>query len=114
MQDDPRIFPFGRFIRRTSLDEFPQLFNVLKGDMGLVGPRPCLPYEWDAYNEWHKGRLKVLPGCTGLWQVLGRSTVTFEDMVIMDLYYISNYSLFQDARILYKTIPTIFFAKGGF
>jgi lipopolysaccharide/colanic/teichoic acid biosynthesis glycosyltransferase len=114
MQDDPRIFPFGRFIRRTSLDEFPQLINVLKGDMGLVGPRPCLPYEWDVYDEWHKGRLKVLPGCTGLWQVLGRSTVTFEDMVIMDLYYISNYSLFQDARILYKTIPTIFFAKGGF
>jgi undecaprenyl-phosphate galactose phosphotransferase len=114
IQDDPRIFPFGHFIRRTSLDEFPQLVNVLKGDMGLIGPRPCLPYEWEAYDEWHKDRLKVLPGCTGLWQVLGRSTVTFEDMVIMDLYYISNYSLFQDARILYKTIPTIFFAKGGF
>jgi len=114
IKDDPRVFPFGRFIRRTSLDEFPQLFNVLKGDMGLVGPRPCLPYEWEAYDDWHKDRLKVLPGCTGLWQVLGRSTVTFEEMVMMDLYYISNYSLFQDARILYKTIPAIFFAKGGY
>ena len=112
--DDPRIFPFGKFIRRTSLDEFPQLINVLKGDMGLVGPRPCLPYEWDAYDDWHKTRLKVLPGCTGLWQVLGRSVVTFEDMVIMDLYYISNYSLIEDIRILYRTIPAIFFAKGGF
>jgi len=111
---DPRIFPFGQFIRRTSLDEFPQLFNVLKGEMGLVGPRPCLPYEWEAYDEWHKDRLSVVPGCTGLWQVLGRSAVTFEDMVIMDLYYISNYSLLQDARILYKTIPVIFFAKGGY
>jgi lipopolysaccharide/colanic/teichoic acid biosynthesis glycosyltransferase len=114
IKDDPRIFPFGKFIRRTSLDEFPQLFNVIKGDMGLVGPRPCLPYEWEAYDDWHKERLSVLPGCTGLWQVLGRSTVTFEDMVLMDLYYISNYSLVQDARILYKTIPAIFFAKGGF
>ena len=114
IKDDPRIFPFGRFIRRTSLDEFPQLFNVLKGDMGLVGPRPCLPYEWNAYDSWHKDRLSVVPGCTGLWQVLGRSTVTFEDMVLMDLYYISNYSLVQDARILYKTIPAIFFAKGGY
>lgn len=114
IKDDPRIFPFGKFIRRTSLDEFPQLLNVIKGDMGLVGPRPCLPYEWEAYDDWHKERLNVLPGCTGLWQVLGRSTVTFEDMVLMDLYYISNYSLVQDVRILYKTIPAIFFAKGGF
>jgi len=114
IRDDPRIFPFGRFIRASSLDEFPQLINVLKGNMGLVGPRPCLPYEWDAYDDWHKDRLSVLPGCTGLWQVLGRSTVTFEDMVLMDLYYISNYSLVQDVRILYKTIPAIFFSKGGY
>lgn len=114
IKDDPRIFAFGRFIRRTSLDEFPQLFNVLMGDMGLVGPRPCLPYEWEAYDDWHKHRLSVVPGCTGLWQVFGRSTVTFEDMVIMDLYYISNYSLILDARVLYKTIPVIFFAKGGY
>lgn len=114
IENDPRIFSFGRLIRRTSLDEFPQLFNVLKGDMGLVGPRPCLPYEWEAYDEWHRDRLSVVPGCTGLWQVFGRSTVTFEDMVIMDLYYISNYSLILDARVLYKTIPVIFFAKGGY
>lgn len=114
IKDDPRIFRFGRFIRRTSLDEMPQLFNVLKGDMGLVGPRPCLPYEWEAYDEWHRDRLRVVPGCTGLWQVIGRSTVTFEDMVIMDLYYISNYSLLLDFRILYKTLPVIFLAKGGY
>jgi len=112
--DDPRIFPFGRFIRRTSIDEFPQLFNVLKGDMGLISPRPCLPYEWESYEEWHKRRLSVAPGCTGLWQAFGRSAVPFEDMVIMDLYYIRNRSLTLDARILYKTISTIFHAKGGF
>jgi undecaprenyl-phosphate galactose phosphotransferase len=112
--DDPRTFPFGRFIRRTSIDEFPQLFNVLKGDMGLISPRPCLPYEWESYEEWHKRRLSVAPGCTGLWQAFGRSAVPFEDMVIMDLYYIRNRSLTLDARILYKTISTIFHAKGGF
>jgi undecaprenyl-phosphate galactose phosphotransferase len=112
--DDPRTFPFGRFIRRTSIDEFPQLFNVLKGDMGLISPRPCLPYEWESYEEWHKQRLSVVPGCTGLWQVFGRSAVTFEEMVIMDLYYISNRSLVLDARILYKTISVILFGRGGF
>ena len=87
--DDPRIFPFGRFIRKTSLDEFPQLFNVLRGDMSLVGPRPCLPYEWDCYEKWHKERLNVTPGCTGIWQALGRSSVTFEEMVTLEslLYF---------------------------
>jgi lipopolysaccharide/colanic/teichoic acid biosynthesis glycosyltransferase len=112
--DDPRTFGFGRLIRRTSIDEFPQLFNVLKGEMSLISPRPCLPYEWEAYEEWHKERLSVAPGCTGMWQVYGRSAVTFEDMVIMDLYYISNRSLILDVRILYKTISVILFAKGGF
>ena len=112
--DDPRVFPFGRFIRRTSIDEFPQLFNVLKGDMGLVSPRPCLPYEWESYEEWHKKRLSVVPGCTGLWQVVGRSAVTFEEMVMMDLYYIRNHSLSLDARILFKTISVVIFSKGGF
>jgi undecaprenyl-phosphate galactose phosphotransferase len=111
--DDPRIFKFGKFIRKTSLDEFPQFFNVLRGDMGLVGPRPCLPYEWDCYEEWHKNRLNVLPGCTGLWQALGRSAVTFEEMVILDLYYISNASLWLDFKIVLKTFPVIFFGKGG-
>ncbi len=112
--DDPRIFKFGKFIRKTSLDEFPQLFNVLKGDMSLVGPRPCLPYEWECYDEWHKNRLNILPGCTGLWQALGRSTVSFEEMVILDLYYISNMSLWLDLKIVIQTIPVIFFGKGGY
>lgn len=114
MQDDPRIFPFGRFIRKTSLDEFPQFFNVLKGDMSLVGPRPCLPYEWEIYEPWHKNRLNCLPGCTGIWQALGRSTVSFQEMVILDLYYVSNMSIFLDTRIVLNTFPVIFLGKGGF
>ena len=97
-----------------SIDEFPQLVNVLKGDMSLISPRPCLPYEWEKYEDWHRQRLSVPPGCTGMWQVYGRSTVTFEEMVIMDLYYISNRSLSLDVRILFKTISVILFAKGGF
>ena len=112
--DDPRIFRFGKFIRRTSLDEFPQLFNVLKGDMTIVGPRPCLAYEWECYEDWHKKRLTCLPGCTGMWQALGRSSVSFEEMVILDLYYISNMTLWLDLKIILKTIPVIFFAKGGY
>jgi exopolysaccharide biosynthesis polyprenyl glycosylphosphotransferase len=114
--NDPRIFPFGHFIRKTSIDEFPQFFNVIKGDMSLIGPRPCLPYEWECYDEWHRNRLNILPGCTGLWQVLGRSSVTFEEMVVLDLYYISNLNFFLliDLKIVLQTIPVIFFGKGGF
>jgi len=111
---DPRIFGFGKFIRETSLDEFPQFYNVLRGEMSLVGPRPCLHYEWDCYDEWHKNRLQILPGCTGLWQALGRSSVTFEDMVILDLYYISNMSLWLDLRIVLQTFPVIFLGKGAY
>lgn len=112
--DDPRIFSFGRFIRKTSLDEFPQFFNVLRGDMSLVGPRPCIDYEWDCYKEWHKNRLNATPGCTGIWQALGRSSVSFEEMVILDLYYISNLSLWLDLKIMLKTVPVIFLGRGGF
>jgi len=111
--DDPRIFKFGKFIRKTSIDEFPQFFNVLKGDMSLVGPRPCLDYEWECYEEWHKNRLNILPGCTGLWQALGRSSVTFEEMVILDLYYISNMTLWLDLKIVLQTFPVIFLGKGA-
>lgn len=111
--NDPRIFKFGRFIRKTSFDEFPQFFNVLRGDMTLVGPRPCLPYEWECYSDWHKKRLTVSPGCTGLWQALGRSTVTFQEMVIMDLYYISNMTPLLDLKIILQTFPVIFLAKGA-
>jgi len=111
--DDPRIFKFGKFIRKTSIDEFPQFFNVIKGDMALVGPRPCMDYEWNCYEDWHKQRLNILPGCTGLWQALGRSSVTFEEMVILDLYYISNMTLWLDLKIFLQTLPVIFLGKGG-
>ncbi|MBV9241238.1 MAG: sugar transferase [Acidobacteria bacterium] len=114
MTDDPRITPFGRYLRRTSLDELPQLFNVLKGDMSLVGPRPCMPYELERYEEWHRRRLSVVPGCTGLWQVAGRSAVDFNDMVILDLFYIDNMSPLFDLRIIFKTLPVMLLAKGGY
>lgn len=112
--NDPRITPIGRFLRKTSIDELPQLFNVLKGDMSLVGPRPCLPYEWEEYEMWHRRRLSVLPGCTGLWQVSGRSAVGFNDMVILDLFYIDNMSPIFDFKLILKTFPVMLFSKGGF
>lgn len=112
--NDPRITPIGRFLRKTSVDELPQLFNVLKGDMSLVGPRPCLPYEWEEYEMWHRRRLSVLPGCTGLWQVSGRSAVGFNDMVILDLFYIDNMSPIFDFKLILKTFPVMLFSKGGF
>ncbi len=113
IEDDPRVTPVGRFLRRTSLDELPQLFNVLKGDMSLVGPRPCLPYELDEYQDWHRRRLSVTPGCTGLWQVAGRSAVDFNDMVILDLFYIDNMSPLFDLRIIFRTLPVMLLGRGG-
>jgi undecaprenyl-phosphate galactose phosphotransferase len=107
------ITPIGRIIRKTSLDELPQLFNVLKGDMSLVGPRPCLPSEWDVYGSWQKQRLMYMPGCTGIWQVSGRSKVNFEETVLMDVYYNCNVSLWLDFKILLNTIPVMIFYKGG-
>ena len=114
MTDDPRVTPVGRFLRGTSLDELPQLFNVLSGEMSLVGPRPCMPYELDKYEDWHRRRLSVKPGCTGLWQVAGRSAVDFNDMVILDLFYIDNMSPLFDLRIIFKTLPVMLLAKGGY
>ena len=111
--NEKMITPVGRFLRKTSIDELPQFFNVLKGDMSLVGPRPCLPYEYDAYDEWHKRRLSVLPGCTGLWQVSSRSEVGFDDMVMLDLYYIDNLSPWLDFQLILKTIPVMIFGRGG-
>ena len=111
--NDPRITPIGRFLRKTSLDELPQLFNVLRGEMSLVGPRPCLPYELEQYKDWHRRRLAVIPGCTGLWQVAGRSAVDFNDMVILDLFYIDNMSPLFDLRIIFRTLPVMLLAKGG-
>jgi exopolysaccharide biosynthesis polyprenyl glycosylphosphotransferase len=111
--NNKRVTWIGKFIRRTSVDELPQLLNVIKGDMSLVGPRPCLPYEYNNYEEWHKRRVEVLPGCTGVWQVSGRSKVSFDDSIMLDLYYVNNLSLSLDIKILLKTIPVMFFSKGG-
>jgi exopolysaccharide biosynthesis polyprenyl glycosylphosphotransferase len=114
IKDDPRVTRIGKFLRKTSVDELPQLFNVLRGEMSLVGPRPCLPYEWEQYDEWHRRRFSVIPGCTGLWQVSGRSAVDFNDMVILDLFYIDNMSPLLDLKIIFRTIPVMLLAKGGY
>ncbi|MCK4662432.1 MAG: sugar transferase [Bacteroidales bacterium] len=111
---DSRITPIGYFIRKTSIDELPQLFNVIKGNMSMVGPRPCLPYEYKEYKEWHKSRFMIKPGLTGVWQVSGRSTVSFDEMVIMDYYYIHNMSPWLDFKLIIKTIPVVILGKGGF
>ena len=111
--NENNITPIGKNLRKMSLDELPQLFNVLKGDMSLVGPRPCVPYEFDAYDNWHKRRLSVLPGCTGLWQVTSRSEVGFDDMVVLDLYYINNMSPWLDLQLILKTVPVMIFGRGG-
>ena len=113
LTNDPRITPIGGWLRKHSLDELPQLWNVVRGDMSLVGPRPCLPYEYEQYSNWHKERFVVRPGMTGLWQVSGRSSVSFNDMVILDLYYIHNISLWLDAAIVLRTIGVVLTGKGG-
>jgi exopolysaccharide biosynthesis polyprenyl glycosylphosphotransferase len=114
MKDDPRITPIGKFLRRTSLDEIPQLLNVLNGDMSLVGPRPAVPREVEQYQEWQKGRLAIRPGLTGLWQVRGRSDLSFDEGVLMDLYYIENWSLRLYIQILLRTIPAVLFSRGAY
>ena len=114
IRSDSRVTPIGRLIRRTSLDELPQLFNVLKGDMSLVGPRPPIPYEATKYQPWHLRRLlSVNPGMTGIWQVEGRSRVPFNEMVRMDLRYIRNCSFWLDLRILAKTLPVVLSCEGA-
>jgi len=112
--DDPRITFVGKLLRKFSLDELPQLINVLKGDMSLVGPRPCLPYEFEVYKDWHKKRLTIRPGISGLWQIAGRSAVTFEDMVMLDLYYIYNRNVLMDMNVLYETIFAIVGKRGAY
>lgn len=107
MKNDPRVTKIGRFIRKTSIDELPQLWNVLKGDMSLVGPRPPLPREVAQYTEYDKQRLLVTPGCTGLWQVSGRSSVGFKEMVELDLKYIESRNFWFDLKIIMKTILII-------
>jgi len=104
---DPRITRVGQFIRRTSIDELPQLINVVRGEMSLVGPRPSVLYELENYRDWHMRRLAIRPGITGLWQVSGRSRLSFDEMVELDLHYIENWSLFLDLKILFKTLPAV-------
>ncbi len=107
MKNDPRITRIGRIIRKTSIDELPQLFNVLKGDMSLVGPRPPLPREVVEYDKWQDLRLSVRPGITGLWQVSGRNDIGFDEMINLDLKYIRERSLIYDFKIILKTIPVL-------
>jgi len=113
LEKDQRVTRFGRFIRKTSLDELPQLVNVLKGDMSLVGPRPALPYEVEQYKPWHYRRLEIIPGITGLWQVEARSTVPFNEMVNLDIQYAEHQSLWLDLKILLQTIPTVLSGRGA-
>jgi exopolysaccharide biosynthesis polyprenyl glycosylphosphotransferase len=114
LRDDPRVTRLGRWLRRYSLDELPQLWNVLKGDMSLVGPRPPLPSEVEAYEDWQLGRLEVKPGISGLWQVSGRSELSFDDYVRLDLFYIENWSIAYDLFIIAKTIPMLLAARGAY
>jgi exopolysaccharide biosynthesis polyprenyl glycosylphosphotransferase len=114
IRNDPRVTSVGRFLRRTSLDELPQLFNVLMGHMSLVGPRPAIPAEVQRYQPWHKRRLEVAPGMTGLWQVSGRSELSFDEQVLLDLYYIENWSPFLDVQILLRTVPKVLLGAGAF
>ena len=114
LDNDPRITWIGHYLRKFSLDELPQFFNVLKGDMSLVGPRPPIPYEFENYKYWHMRRvLDVKPGITGLWQVNGRSKTTFNEMVRLDTQYINNQSFLLDTKIILKTIAAVFDTNGA-
>ena len=114
VRGDPRQTRVGRFLRRYSLDELPQLYNVLCGEMSLIGPRPNLPAEVEQYQEWHKKRLAASPGMTGLWQVSGRSELTFDEMVLLDIYYVENWSLATDLGILLRSLPAVLRGRGAY
>jgi exopolysaccharide biosynthesis polyprenyl glycosylphosphotransferase len=114
MKKDPRITPVGRFIRRWSIDELPQLINVLKGEMSLVGPRPLPIRDFEHMSELHKKRLATIPGITGHWQISGRSNLSFEDMIQLDLYYIENWSLSLDIKIILKTLKAVLRHEGAY
>ena len=114
VKDDPRITRPGRWLRRYSLDELPQLFNVLAGEMSLVGPRPPLPHEVESYGQDVYRRLHVRPGMTGLWQVSGRADLTWDEAIRLDLYYVDNWSMLQDVSILTKTVKAVFSRRGAY
>lgn len=113
VKDDPRITRVGRFLRQTSLDELPQFINVFRGEMSVVGPRPPIPYEVEEYDIWHRKRLDMKPGITGLWQVSGRNRLTFDEMVRVDIYYIENWSLLLDLKIIFLTLPAMIRGDGA-
>ncbi len=114
MRADPRVTGLGRFLRRSSIDELPQFINVLRGEMSVVGPRPGRPAEVAEYQPWHRQRLEVPPGITGLWQVSGRSELTFDEMCLLDIYYIENWSLGLDLSLMLRTVPRVFLAEGAY
>ncbi|HZC14664.1 MAG TPA: sugar transferase, partial [Thermoleophilaceae bacterium] len=113
IREDPRVTRVGAFLRRWSLDELPQLFNVLRGQMSLVGPRPLPQRDYDRLEDWHRKRYLVLPGMTGLWQVSGRSELDFDELVRLDFLYLERWSVFLDLTILVKTIPAVIRARGA-
>jgi exopolysaccharide biosynthesis polyprenyl glycosylphosphotransferase len=113
MKNDPRVTRVGRFLRKTSLDELPQLFNVLRGDMSFVGPRPPMPEEVEKYEGWQRRRLSMKPGITGLWQVSGRNQIDFHQWMKLDLEYIDNWSIWLDFKILMRTILVVLLGKGA-
>jgi exopolysaccharide biosynthesis polyprenyl glycosylphosphotransferase len=113
LESDPRVTRVGRFLRRTSIDELPQLWNTLRGDMSLVGPRPMTPEVYEHMSGWHLQRLDLTPGITGPWQVLGRTAIPFEEMLKLDYLYVTNWSLWQDVRLLIRTLPAIIRGRGG-
>jgi lipopolysaccharide/colanic/teichoic acid biosynthesis glycosyltransferase len=113
MREDPRVTTVGRFLRRWSLDELPQLFNVIRGEMSLVGPRPLPQRDYERLEDWHRKRYLVLPGMTGLWQVSGRSELDFDELVRLDFLYLERWSVFLDLTILLKTIPAVIRARGA-
>jgi lipopolysaccharide/colanic/teichoic acid biosynthesis glycosyltransferase len=114
LKDDPRITRIGKWLRKLSLDELPQVFNVLRLEMSLVGPRMISPAELDKYDRWDMNLLTVRPGITGLWQVSGRSDVSYDERVRLDMYYIRNWSIWQDFQILFQTIPAVIKGKGAY
>ena len=113
MERDPRITGLGRILRKASLDELPQLINVLRGEMSLIGPRPCIPYEAELFQEWHRRRFAALPGITGWWQVKGRNRVSFDDAMRMDIYYVDHLSFWLDLQILIFTPFAVLTGKGA-
>jgi lipopolysaccharide/colanic/teichoic acid biosynthesis glycosyltransferase len=114
IRDDPRVTQVGRLLRRLSIDEVPNVINVLRGEMSLVGPRPLPLRDYNQLEEWHRRRYNVLPGMTGLWQVAGRSDLTFDDLVRLDFYYIENWSIWLDISILLKTPGAVLARKGAY